>query len=156
MKRFRYFVKKPIKFFACGEYGSVTWRPHYHAIIFGSDLADEHWIKKAWTKGFISLGSVTPQSIEYVSGYCQKKLSDPRDYSGKVLPFQLQSQGLGLSFAIKHEEQIKHGVTVNGIPRGVPRYYRKKLSIDSSEFVKKLMKFIIKDLILCWLINLLI
>lgn len=29
-----------IRYFACGEYGSTTFRPHYHAIIFGLELSD--------------------------------------------------------------------------------------------------------------------
>jgi hypothetical protein len=29
-----------LRFFACGEYGSTTYRPHYHAIIFGLTLDD--------------------------------------------------------------------------------------------------------------------
>ena len=28
-------VKEKIRYFACGEYGSQNFRPHYHAIIFG-------------------------------------------------------------------------------------------------------------------------
>ena len=32
---------KKISFFACGEYGETTWRPHYHAIIFGYDFPDK-------------------------------------------------------------------------------------------------------------------
>ena len=29
-----------LRFFACGEYGSNSYRPHYHAIIFGLTLDD--------------------------------------------------------------------------------------------------------------------
>ena len=31
---------KEIKYFACGEYGDTTNRPHYHMCIFGSDFRD--------------------------------------------------------------------------------------------------------------------
>ena len=35
MKRIRRrFPDDHIRFFACGEYGSQTFRPHYHAIVF--------------------------------------------------------------------------------------------------------------------------
>jgi hypothetical protein len=30
-----------VRYFACGEYGSKTFRPHYHAIIFGIDFPDK-------------------------------------------------------------------------------------------------------------------
>lgn len=38
-KRLRKKVGK-IRYFACGEYGDQTMRPHYHAIIFGLELYD--------------------------------------------------------------------------------------------------------------------
>lgn len=40
MKRLRKRHVAPLRFFACGEYGDKTLRPHYHAIIFGLQLAD--------------------------------------------------------------------------------------------------------------------
>lgn len=41
MKRLRFaFPNDSIRFFAAGEYGDNTWRPHYHAIIFGLHLTD--------------------------------------------------------------------------------------------------------------------
>src|SRR5699024_7911545 len=71
MKRLRYYYfekyKKELRFFACGEYGSSTFRPHYHAIVFNLDLDDLKEVKKsrsgfplyeselvnkAWDKGY--------------------------------------------------------------------------------------------------------
>lgn len=41
MKRLRKRIApQGIRYFACGEYGSKTFRPHYHAIIFGLELSD--------------------------------------------------------------------------------------------------------------------
>lgn len=41
MKRLRYyFPKDKLRFFMCGEYGPSTWRPHYHAIVYGLHLDD--------------------------------------------------------------------------------------------------------------------
>lgn len=34
------FPEQHLRYFACGEYGPSTFRPHYHAIIFGLDLPD--------------------------------------------------------------------------------------------------------------------
>lgn len=47
-KDFQLFIKRlrkrvapqRIRYFACGEYGGTTFRPHYHAIIFGLQLVD--------------------------------------------------------------------------------------------------------------------
>lgn len=41
MKRLRrHFPNDDLRFFMCGEYGPSTWRPHYHAIIYGLHLDD--------------------------------------------------------------------------------------------------------------------
>lgn len=41
MKRLReHFDGVEIRFYACGEYGSHTFRPHYHIILFGLDKED--------------------------------------------------------------------------------------------------------------------
>lgn len=41
MKRLRKaFPRDKIRFFSCGEYGPQTFRPHYHAIIYGLHLTD--------------------------------------------------------------------------------------------------------------------
>lgn len=40
MKRLRFKFGDGIRFFAAGEYGSNTFRPHYHLIIFGLHLDD--------------------------------------------------------------------------------------------------------------------
>lgn len=41
MKRLRFkFSDQKIRYFACGEYGPTTFRPHYHLILFGLKLPD--------------------------------------------------------------------------------------------------------------------
>lgn len=87
--------KPKISFFMAGEYGSMLFRPHYHAIIFGlelddlqfykrSDLQDTYFtsptLDKLWSKGFVIVGEVTPQSCSYVARYCSKKIHDRAQY----------------------------------------------------------------------------
>lgn len=101
---------KGIRYFTGGEYGETTWRPHYHAIIFGAKFSDmkphsksgDHQMYTSeefdsiWGMGHCILGNVTQDSCAYVAGYVTKKISgdmakshyqriDP--YSGEV--FQL-------------------------------------------------------------------
>ena len=72
MKRLRKNTgRKTIKYYLCGEYGSTTFRPHYHAIMY--DVTHEE-IDAAWQLGGIYVGQVTGQSIGYTTKYmCKEK-----------------------------------------------------------------------------------
>ena len=62
-----------IKYYAAGEYGDTTKRPHYHLIVFGVDpVKDKEVMDKSWSKGYIYVGTVTHDSSKYVSSYVQK------------------------------------------------------------------------------------
>lgn len=144
-KRLRKEVDKKnvkLKYYACGEYGDAFGRPHYHAIIFGLGLQDRKTIADAWGFGFVKLGTVTYQSARYVANYIQKKyngrLAD-QTYGDKQIPFQLCSQGLGKSWALDNEENLREnlGTTIEGTEVGLPRYYRKVLGITSEDLAKK-------------------
>lgn len=64
-----------IRYFACGEYGSLRGRPHYHAIIFGLPPTPQTWelIDITWGKGRVDVGMSEKDSIQYVAGYVAKK-----------------------------------------------------------------------------------
>lgn len=142
MKRLRRDLgDRRIKYFACGEYGEHTKRPHYHAIVFGISQDESDLIYEAWPFGFIKMGSVTFDSCRYVAGYIQKKLSGPmaeEEYVGKEAPFQVCSQGLGLSWAMANANYIfsNLNITVRGVPVGIPRYYVKKLEVEAEDFIQ--------------------
>lgn len=67
-KRLRHHVG-PFRYLVCGEYGG-GWRPHYHAILYG--VREGHGVCDAWSKGYVHISGVGPESIGYVAGYCLK------------------------------------------------------------------------------------
>lgn len=72
---------KKIRYYYCGEYGETTYRPHYHAIIFGIGMHYDDVIADAWPYGHVHVGDVTAHSAQYVCGYVTKKITnkfDPR------------------------------------------------------------------------------
>jgi hypothetical protein len=139
MKRLRKAVfSVKLRYYAVGEYGRGLYRPHYHAIIFGlychdppdllynrnsllfnPALANKLIIlgiqhrklaEQAWQgKGFLHFGSVTSQSITYVTKYlCKTFDCDVRqEVAKRVLrpEFSLMSRcpGLGSGFIAKPE-----------------------------------------------------
>lgn len=101
-KEYSKYSDNKLRFFAAGEYGDSTWRPHYHAIIFGLDLKlvecsirskdpyynvieqyktnklgqplfMSNWLNDIWQNGFVVVGDVTEQSISYTCRYVIKK-----------------------------------------------------------------------------------
>lgn len=94
MKRLRKRGNDGIRFFACGEYGSTTMRPHYHAILFNLHLDDleklyekdgmvyytSQFLQSVWKKGFVIITSMTWETCAYVARYvCKKQKNDTTD-----------------------------------------------------------------------------
>lgn len=138
MRRIRGYQKgTKIKYYACGEYGSATMRPHYHAIIF--NVQDVEYIRKAWTKGITDIGTVTDASIAYTCKYIDKPHVIPvHRNDDRIKEFSLMSQGLGKSYIedsdnVKwHKDDLRRNYVVKkgGIKVAMPRYYRKKIFDD--------------------------
>jgi hypothetical protein len=93
-QRFMYRLRQevgPTRFFCAGEYGSKerTYRPHFHAVLFGLALSDRLAIgdrlyrspllEKLWPFGFSSVGDVSMQSAMYVAKYSVKVAEVVRD-----------------------------------------------------------------------------
>lgn len=78
MKRLRKRHVAPLRFFLCGEYGPQTFRPHYHAIIFGLQLND------LVPYGMNDLGQMTYQSNFLTSCWSIRK-APPRHGSVTLL-----------------------------------------------------------------------
>ena len=164
-RKYHEFAPK-LRYYACGEYGDTQLiylspgaekchgRPHYHAIVFGlDDLNDEHReiVKKSWNKcedylfdkdrGRKSgMQEVSPDDINYVCGYVQKKLNGQYGkelYGNSQAPFSISSQGLGLEFALKNKERLlNNGWTVfKGHKVSVPRYFCEKFDVKKSELL---------------------
>lgn len=117
LKRLRKFTSPVrLRYLAVGEYGGETGRPHYHAIVYGLPtclLGDTRGhssqrslcsrcrlVSDTWGKGRILLGTVTPESCQYVSGYVVKKMTGVNDerLQGRYPEFARMSlkPGIGL------------------------------------------------------------
>lgn len=88
LKRFRRAIAPHrVRFFAVGEYGSESLRPHYHLCMFGVSAQSvfetpggwatgEQLVHDTWGKGHVLVGEFTPATAGYVTGYVTQKLSD--------------------------------------------------------------------------------
>lgn len=96
LKRYRYYYG-PCRFFAVGEYGTKNARGHWHLIIYGHEpRVRGHWHdNKAWNKGYSFDGTVTTESIGYVSGYT---LKDSADFNKPNISRQSLKPGIGFNY----------------------------------------------------------
>lgn len=105
------------RYFACGEYGETTNRPHFHVLMFGVDfdqmeqlLTHREYLSNGvrgsfglWNYGFVHLGLVSDASCQYVAKYCLK--------DSKLTGFQVMSRrpALGNLYMIRHWKRILDG-----------------------------------------------
>lgn len=163
MKRLRKRLDtRKIKYFHCGEYGSVYGRPHYHACVFGHDFPDRQlWsirndvplyrskvLEELWPFGFSSVGDVTFESAAYVARYVMKKITGDLamthyaniDYeTGEILydrepEYTTMSNGIGKSWYQKFRMDVfpLDEVVVRGVKMRPPKYYDKLLEKEDN------------------------
>lgn len=138
LKRFRRVLgpARPIRFFACGEYGENNGRAHYHAIIFGANVRDRDTIETTWGLGRTHTVAANAATIAYVAGYVSKKLGMPPrrqdvvDYeTGELLytwqpPFILMSRRPGIGGHARSFTQSWRMYAVHeGSKLPVPRFF---------------------------------
>lgn len=130
------------RYYAVGEYGSQTYRPHYHVLVFGD--VPEQVLQKAWsyqnksTKkynaiGHVHCGQVTQQSVMYCLGYIVNGKGWKMRHK-RVAPFTIMSRrpGLGSNYLTKamiawHRSDRRNYAIIDGAKRHLPRYYKCKI-----------------------------
>lgn len=130
MKRIRKLTSNKLKYFAVGEYGGESGRPHYHAIIFNFPAELRWMLIHEWNEGFAVLGDTKQGSIHYVTKYMLKP-SKWYIKQGMTPPFTLVSKGLGINYVKKNKESHKLNESLlvknNGYNQSMPRYYQDKI-----------------------------
>lgn len=112
------FSDKKIRFFAVGEYGSVSNRPHFHVILFNHTFDDLEklfynpgsgsWcfrspiLESLWTKGISSVGELTTASAAYTARYSVKNIK----YAEKEFLLMSRRPGIGKDYFDLHKDEI--------------------------------------------------
>lgn len=116
IKRLRYHAGTEISYFCAGEYGSRTFRPHYHLIVHGWEPEDlklhsfsktnnkmfsSKQVEKIWGMGFASIEELNYKTACYTARYCQKKNGIgkiKREYTGEFYPEEKTDERNGQTF----------------------------------------------------------
>ena len=101
------------RYYACGEYGSKTRRPHYHAMLYFKSRPNLDILRvdiaRAWTRGFSSVRSVDGgATARYVSKYVTKKATIEWDAQKPEWHLSSRSPGLGYEGVAAICESLLH------------------------------------------------
>lgn len=145
-----------VRFFLCGEYGELKFRPHYHMILFGFDFPDKVPLEQSseyslyrsdlldslWGFGDCRIGAVSFDSACYVANYACKKITGPKassHYGSRIPEFLLMSRrpGIASGWIKKFSSDVfpSDEVIVKGHPSRPPRYYDQVFESDSPELM---------------------
>lgn len=152
-KRLRKATPEKLRYFACGEYGEHTGRPHYHALIFNyrppdsskysEDLYESAHLDSIWDRGRTKHGNATPAAANYIAQYNLKKQGQGNyDQDGvyRPAPFLRMSQGIGREWLLKYKDDLTHGYLVENARRsGIPRYYKEKIKTQHPELHARML-----------------
>lgn len=154
-----------LRYYAVGEYGDRTLRPHYHACIFGHDFTEGSiitrnephrlWVNleltKIWGLGDVQIGALTYETARYTASYVTKKLRSKQKYvrldeeTGELIaveqPQPRMSRNLGWEWWTQYGHQVADHdyVVINGKRQKPPKAYDKWLKTrEGGE--EKLMK----------------
>lgn len=149
MYRLRKVLGTQVRFFACGEYGETTQRPHYHILLLSHDFNDRTYYRmsgkhklyisktlgKLWQLGDHYIGDVTFESAAYVARYCMKKITGEKaekHYNGRTPEFIVMSRrpGIGTGYFDRFSNELltHDSIIVNGVPAALPRFYDNKIA----------------------------
>lgn len=156
-----------IRFYAAGEYGEKTKRPHYHLCIFNMPIFTENkkykinemgqtiWtneeIEKIWGKGFITLGKITWDTASYTAKYMLKKQKGPDakwfyKSQAKEPEFTLMSRkpGIAKEYYDKNKEKIYENDEIiipkrdRSLKIKPPKYYDRLYDIENHDMMEEI------------------
>lgn len=122
LKRLRFSIAPhQIRYYLVGEYGDQTFRPHYHAALFGLPNCRRGitWVSRdggrccsmcdivadSWSLGNVVLAPLNVKTAAYIAGYVTKKMThkdDPR-LEGRHPEFARMSLRPGIGHPALHE-----------------------------------------------------
>lgn len=142
LKRLRKAYGLPMRFFCVGEYGDVSWRPHYHLALFNFPTCERSrtvripgssrprareccsvccMVHDTWGLGDVDLGMLEAHSAQYVAGYVTKKLTGVDDVRllGRYPEFARMSLRPGIGYGVLQNiaaTLVGHGVDIEDVP----------------------------------------
>lgn len=134
------------KYYAVGEYGTETQRPHYHSILFNlpPDYLRPTWneeagiwtfdkLEKIWQEGHVHVLPYNAARVRYVTNYLQKNIRQENPDDPREREFSNMSKGIGENYltpnikAYYKKKLTPYILHQGGEKMSMPRYYKNKL-----------------------------
>lgn len=159
-KRYERQGHQPIRFYACGEYGSKYDRPHYHLCIFNMPIEQDdlkeikkkdghiyytvEWLEKLWGQGYIIITDLSWETAAYTARYMLKKQLGngglERKLKGQEPEFTRMSRrpGIGANWISKHADEVykNDGIAYKGRFLKPPAYFDEKYDLMGGDIEK--------------------
>lgn len=148
IKRLRRQSDRKIRYYAVGEYGEKTRRPHYHAIIFNEDFRSSRYhytisdsmygnseLERIWKQGQVTIADFNIARAKYTAGYVTKKIGDTDNFS-----LMSRRPPLGMDWVRKNHDNLRRNETViiGGKEHPIPRAYLNWLKgVEAFDHIKK-------------------
>ncbi len=154
-----------LRYFACGEYGDLYKRPHYHANVFGwfppdaiplpskrkYPLYRSQIVEDCWGLGNCWIGRFEAGTASYVAGYIVKKLNGDfsKLYEGRKPEFGVMSRrpGIGARWFEQFSSDVyspnrdTNYVVLKGKPIRPPRYYDRLLEAVDPDLLEQVKEY---------------
>jgi len=153
-----------LRYYAVGEYGDKTQRPHYHACLFGHDfisggiqtrdVPNKLWVNpmldRCWGLGQVSVGKLNFETARYTASYVTKKLRQKQQYvrieekTGELIPLvqprAFMSKNIGRDWwdAWKQGVIDHDRVIINAHPQKPPKAYDRWLLKENQQKMKEI------------------
>lgn len=147
-----------LKYYAAGEYGGTTHRPHYHAIVYDLPILKEElkyykkkngivyynvdWLNKVWGKGYIVIAPAEWHGMAYTARYTTKKIygKEGKEFYEslgieKENCWMSKKPAIGELYYYDHAEEIYKNDKIqlkNGRVCKPPRYFDKLFDLEHS------------------------
>lgn len=120
-----------VRFFACGEYGETTYRPHYHILLwfYSERIAKKllEYLSKSWDKGNIVAKTSNANVAQYVTKYVNSFGNLPQIYRCEcVKPFILFSRSPSIGSCHVSEKEVQNIFFKSSVEMPVFDYQRSK------------------------------
>jgi len=119
IKRLRKSATAKLRYYAVGEYGGATGRPHYHLALFNHQSCQYGLTRErkgrisccpqcdslalVWGMGKIQLGTLEEKSAAYIGGYVSKKYTRAQSSDGRNPQFTRMSLKPGIGLGLMHD-----------------------------------------------------